>query len=45
MNIGGDNLYFVVLVGAFVGVVWWAFGARRKRRFEKDGEIPFKERD
>jgi cbb3-type cytochrome oxidase subunit 3 len=24
-----------------VGVVVWAFGSKRKRRFEKDAKIPF----
>lgn len=39
------SLYFVVLVAAAVGVVWWAFGARRKKRFERDARIPFDEPD
>ncbi len=42
MNPIGDLWYFVVLVAAFLGIVLWAFGARRKKRFEQDGEIPFK---
>ena len=37
MNLTGDAWYFVILVAAFLGIVWWAFGARRKRRFEQDG--------
>lgn len=42
MNLIGDAWSFVTLVAAFLGIVWWAFGARRKKRFEQDGEMPFK---
>jgi cytochrome c oxidase cbb3-type subunit 4 len=45
MNFFGDAWYLVMLVAAFLGVVWWAFGAKRKKRFEQDGDIPFKETD
>jgi cytochrome c oxidase cbb3-type subunit 4 len=41
----GDAWYLVILLAAFLGIVWWAFGARRKKRFEQDGDIPFKETD
>jgi cbb3-type cytochrome oxidase subunit 3 len=45
MNLVNDawSLYYVMLGAAVVGVVWWAFGARRKQRFERDGEMPFDE--
>lgn len=26
---------------AFSGVIWWAYGSSRKKRFERDAEIPF----
>lgn len=26
---------------AFIGVIWWAFSARRKGRFEEDANLPF----
>ena len=26
---------------AFLGVIWWAYGPRRKTRFEEDGNLPF----
>jgi cbb3-type cytochrome oxidase subunit 3 len=42
MNFFGDAWYLVMLVAAFLGIVWWAFGAKRKERLERDGEIPFK---
>jgi cytochrome c oxidase cbb3-type subunit IV len=42
MNLFGDAWYLVLLVAGFLGIVWWAFGAKRKKRFEQDGEIPFK---
>lgn len=45
MDIAGSMLYFAILVAGFIGILWWAFGARRKRRFEKDGRIPFEEPD
>lgn len=45
MDIAGSTLYLAMLVAAFIGILWWAFGARRKRRFEKDGQIPFQEPD
>jgi cytochrome c oxidase cbb3-type subunit IV len=35
------TIYLLILVAAFVGVVIWAFGRKRKARFEKDAEIPF----
>jgi cytochrome c oxidase cbb3-type subunit IV len=35
------SLYHWLLIAAFVGVVAWAFGRKRKARFEKDAEIPF----
>lgn len=35
------TLYHWILIAAFVGVMVWAFGRKRKRRFEKDAEIPF----
>jgi len=34
-------IYHWILVAAFVGVVVWAFGRKRKARFEADARIPF----
>jgi cytochrome c oxidase cbb3-type subunit IV len=34
-------IYLLILIAAFVGIVIWAFGRKRKVRFEKDAEIPF----
>lgn len=45
MSLNGSGVYLMVLIASFIGIVWWAFGARRKRRFEKDGNIPFTEAD
>ena len=42
-----ENAYFiytVILVVLFIGILFWAFGKKRKRRFEKDAEIPFQDR-
>jgi len=35
------GIYLVVLIAAFIGIVVWAFGRKRKARFEKDARIPF----
>lgn len=35
----------VLAVLAFAGVVWWAYGSKRKARFEQDALIIFAEDD
>lgn len=35
--------YLLVLIALFAGVVIWAFGRKRKKRFEEDARIPFRE--
>lgn len=35
------TIYLLILIAAFAGVVIWAFGRKRKARFEKDARIPF----
>lgn len=37
------TLYLLLLIVLFIGVVIWAFGRKRKARFEKDARIPFEE--
>jgi hypothetical protein len=37
------TVYHWILIAAFVGIVIWAFGRKRRSRFEKDGRIPFDE--
>jgi len=34
-------IYYGLLIVAFVAIVVWAFGRKRKARFEKDAKIPF----
>ena len=34
-------IYLLILVMAFIGIVIWAFGRKRKARFEADARIPF----
>ncbi len=34
-------IYYLLLIAAFIGIVVWAFGRKRKARFEKDAKIPF----
>lgn len=38
------GIYLVILVIAFVGIVIWAYGRKRKARFDKDAAIPFDDR-
>jgi cbb3-type cytochrome oxidase subunit 3 len=35
------TVYLLLLIGAFAAILIWAFGRKRKARFEKDGKIPF----
>lgn len=31
----------VLVFIAFLGVCWWAFSPKRKKRFEEDAQLPF----
>jgi len=35
------TIYLLMLIAAFVGILVWAFGRKRKARFDKDAKIPF----
>ena len=35
------TIYLLMLVVAFIGIVIWVFGRKRKARFEADARIPF----
>ena len=35
------SIYHWLIIAAFIGVVVWAFGRKRKARFEEDSRIPF----
>jgi len=37
------TIYHFILVAAFIGIVAWVFGRKRKARFERDARIPFEE--
>jgi len=39
------TVYHWLILAAFVGIVIWAFGRKRKKRFEKDARIPFDGRE
>lgn len=39
------TILLLILIALFVGVVVWAFGRKRKKRFEADAQIPFKDKD
>ena len=41
MNTMDLTIYLLILIAAFVGIVVWVFGRKRKARFEKDARIPF----
>ena len=41
MNTMDMTIYLLILIAAFVGIVIWVFGRKRKARFEKDARIPF----
>ena len=45
MNSMDLTIYLVILVVLFVGIVVWAFGRKRKARFEQDAKIPFQDKD
>lgn len=36
-------VYLIVLIALFGGIVVWTFGRKRKKRFEDDAKIPFRE--
>jgi cytochrome c oxidase cbb3-type subunit 4 len=38
-------IYHWILIAAFVAIVIWAFGRKRKARFDKDARMPFDERN
>ena len=33
-------IYLLILIAAFIGVVIWVFGRKRKARFEANARIP-----
>ena len=43
MDTVNDLVYLIVLIALFGGVFVWAFGRKRKKRFEDDAKIPFRE--
>ena len=43
MSQAAYTIYTIVLMALFIGVLFWAFGKKRKKRFEKDAEIPFQD--
>ncbi len=42
MNIGTfHSIWTVAIFISFFGVVWWAYGKKRKDRFEEDANLVF----
>lgn len=35
------GLATVLAFAAFIGVCWWAFGSRRKKKFDEAANLPF----
>lgn len=35
------SLVTLVAFAVFLGIVWWAYGARQKERFEQAAQLPF----
>ena len=35
------SIVTVLSLAAFLGIVWWAFSRRNKKRFEQDALLPF----
>jgi cytochrome c oxidase cbb3-type subunit IV len=40
VNAVAQTVYLLILVAAFIGIVIWVFGRKRKARFEADSRIP-----
>lgn len=38
-----QSLWLLWLIVVFVGIVWWAYRPKNKKRFEEDARIPFKD--
>lgn len=38
-------IYLIILIVLFIGIIVWAFGRKRKARFERDAKIPFQDKD
>lgn len=43
MSTGAYLVFTGILLTLFVGVLVWAFGRKRKKRFEQDARIPFQD--
>lgn len=37
------GLYTVFMFAAFIGIVWWAWSARRKRDFDEAASLPLED--
>ena len=40
-----SGIITAIFVLVFIGIVWWAFSTRNKRRFEEDARLPFADDD
>jgi cbb3-type cytochrome oxidase subunit 3 len=39
------TVYLLALLALFAGIVVWAFGRKRKKRFDDDAKIPFRDKN
>jgi len=37
------GLIAIVTMATFLGICWWAYRGKNRRRFEQDGMIPFED--
>ena len=38
-------IYLFLVMAVFAGIVFWAYGKKRKKRFEQDAKIPFEDQN
>jgi cbb3-type cytochrome oxidase subunit 3 len=43
MDTVNDFVYLIALIAPFGGVIVWTFGRKRKKRFEDDAKMRFRE--
>ena len=39
------SIFTVIVFVCFIGVVWWAFSSRNKKKFDEAANLPFADED
>jgi len=39
------SIFTVIVFVSFIGVVWWAFSSRNKKKFDEAANLPFADED